>query len=137
MSRFAASAALLAMLPATALAHGQAGGPHGGEVEDASPGPGHIELLVRQDRLEVYLTDAEDRPLPAAGLSGVATVLVSRRKQRVDLIPAGPGADVGALAGTGSFTVAPDLRVLVVVEIAGTRQQALFAPPLVAREPPP
>lgn len=124
MLRYAFAAALL--LPAAAFAHSDLNGPHGGDVEDASPGPYHIETTVKGSTLSVFITDQDGNPAPAAGVTGTAVVLVNKVKTPVTLAPA---AD-NQLQGTGAFTAAPDMRVLVTLMIDGQKQQALFSPPV-------
>jgi hypothetical protein len=117
-------AILIAALPALALAHGADPGPHGGEVEDANPGPAlHIEVVLKGSAISVYLADEDGKQVPTAGVTGTATVLVNKKKEQVTLAPAGNNL----LTGTGSFTPATDLRMLVAVIVSGTKQQALFS----------
>ena len=123
MLRYACAAALL-LLPAMAFAHSDLNGPHGGDVEDANPGPYHIETAVKGSTLSVFITDQDGNPSPAAGVTGNAVVLVYKVKTPVTLSPA---AD-NQLQGSGAFTPAPDMRVLVVLTIDGQKQQALFSP---------
>jgi hypothetical protein len=116
--------ALLAGLPGFAFAHGGLVGPHGGDVEDATPGPSlHFEMVVTGSTVSVYLSDEDGKSIPVAGSTGMATVLVNKKKELVKLEPAGDNL----LKGTGSFAVAADIRMLVLVNIGGTKQQALFS----------
>ena len=126
MLRRYACAAALALLPAPALAHSDMNGPHGGEVEDANPGPYHFETAVEGHTLSVFITDADGNPVAAANAPGTAIVLVNKVKEQVTLAP----VSANELKGTGSFTAAPDMRVLVSLVIDGQKQQALFSPPV-------
>jgi hypothetical protein len=125
MSKLVAVALFAALLlPAAALAHSDPNGPHGGEVQDATPGPIHIETVVEGNTLSVYLTDADGNPLRADTAQGQATVLAHKVKQQVTLLPS--GKDV--LKGSGDFVPEPTMRVLVVLTLDGQKQQALFSP---------
>lgn len=112
------------LLPGAAWAHTDANGPHGGEVQDAQPGPIHMETVIEGNTVSVYLTDADGGAMPATGAQGQATVLVNKVKQQVKLLPS--GKDV--LKGTGDFVPDPGMRVLVVLTLDGQKQQALFSP---------
>lgn len=125
MPRPAALAAALVLLPTLALAHSDMNGPHGGEVEDANPGPYHFETAVQGNTLSVFVTDADEKPVTAAAITGFAVVLVNKVKQQVALAPAA----ANQLQGSGSFAAGAELRVLVSLVIDGQKQQALFSPP--------
>jgi hypothetical protein len=117
-------AVIFGSLPGLALAHSGDIGVHGGEIEDANPGPTlHFEVVVKGSTVNVYLSDEDGKPVAAAGVAGTVTVLVNKKKEVVKLEPT--ASDL--LSGAGSFTVAPDLRMLVSVTIGGAKQQALFS----------
>lgn len=117
---------LLPMLaPVLALAHSDMNGPHGGEVEDANPGPYHFETAVQGNTLSVFVTDADEKPVPVTPITGFALVLVNKVKQQVTLAPVA----ANQLQGSGSFAAGAELRVLVSLVIDGQKQQALFSPP--------
>ena len=133
MPRPAALAAALVLLPmlapalapALALAHSDMNGPHGGEVEDANPGPYHFETAVQGNTLSVFVTDADEKPVAVAPITGFAVVLANKVKQQVALAPVA----ANQLQGSGSFAAGAELRVLVSLVIDGQKQQALFSPP--------
>ena len=75
--------ALIMYLPA--VAHDVVKGPNGGRVVDA--GAYHVELVARQDAVEVFLTDANEKTVPTAGFKGVAILLVEGKSQRIVLEP--------------------------------------------------
>ena len=118
--------ALLALLPGVAAAHSDLNGPNGGDVEDANPGPYHLETAVAGGTLSVFITDADGKPVPAASVTGSAIVLVNKVKQQVPLAP----LKDNQLQGSGAFVAAPDMRVLVSLVIDGQTQKALFTPPV-------
>ena len=81
-------ATILALtLAAPAIAHDVAKGANGGRVAEA--GSYHVELVAKNTRVEVFLTDANDKPISAGGFKGVAILLVSGRSQRIPLTPEG------------------------------------------------
>lgn len=84
MSTIALSVALLA--PTFALAHDAAKGRHGGWRVDA--GKYHTELVVDgSSNVVVYLSDADDKPIPAAGFKGTAIFIIDGKSQRFALAP--------------------------------------------------
>ena len=84
-STIALSVALLA--PALTLAHDAAKGRHGGWRVDA--GKFHTELVVDgSSRVVVYLSDADDKPIPATGFKGTAIFIIDGKSQRFALAPA-------------------------------------------------
>ena len=106
----ATAAFLIAALPATA--HEVAKGPHGGRVVEA--GPYHVELVVETRAVAVYLSDADSKPIPAAGFKGIALLTVSGKAQRIELAPkddrligSSPVAVPAAVKGVVQLT-APD-----------------------------
>jgi hypothetical protein len=81
------------LIAAPALAH-EAKGPNGGRIADA--GPYHVELVAKEKRVELYLSDAADKPVPATGFKGVAILTVGGKAQRIVLEPAEPTRLSGA-----------------------------------------
>ena len=81
---FAVTALILAL---PALGHDMAKGPNGGRVAQA--GDYHVELVVRSNVIEVFLTDTGDKPVPPAGFKGVAILMVAGKSARIVLEPAG------------------------------------------------
>lgn len=108
----------------SSFAHTIVNGPHGGEVEDANPGPLlHFETVVKGTTATVYLTDEDGKPLLAAGVSGTIIVLANEKKVSFPLTPAGPNV----LTGTGNFASDPNMKALVTLTISGQQQKALFS----------
>jgi hypothetical protein len=65
-------AAGLALFAFAAAAHEMRSGPNGGQVVDA--GQYHLELVAEQSKLTIFLSDADDKPVAAAGSSGRAII---------------------------------------------------------------
>ena len=86
---------LLLGLPA-AGAHELDNGPHGGRVVEA--GAYHVELTVKDSAVEVFLTDASNKPVSVAGFKGVAIFSVSGKAQRIVLEPKEASSLAGAAA---------------------------------------
>jgi tryptophan synthase beta subunit len=107
----------------SAGADGPAIGPHGGQVRDA--GKYHLELVVKNTALTVYVAGNKDTKVATKGAIGAATVLAGKSTSNVKLEPSGDNA----LAGNGSFQPAPDMKVVVSVTLLGQPPiQARFTP---------
>jgi len=115
--------AILFACSSFARADGPAIGPNGGQVRDA--GKYHLELVVKNAALTLYITGAKDAKVATQGATGSATVLAGKNTSNVKLEPSGGNA----LAGGGSFQAAPDMKVVVSVTLPGQ-------PPIQARFPP-
>ncbi|MBI4291850.1 MAG: hypothetical protein HY661_10250 [Betaproteobacteria bacterium] len=111
-------------LPASALAHGEKIGPNGGVVEDA--GKYHVELVMKNDGLRAFVTDAKDVKVDTKGAAATAIVLVGKEKATVKLAPAG-GTE---LAAGGKFDAAAGAKVVVSLTLQGQpAAQARFTLP--------
>ena len=98
-------------------------GPNGGQVKDA--GKNHVELVVKDNALMLYVTGAKDAKVATKGATGSATVLSGKNTTSVKLEPAGENA----LAGAAKFETAPGMKVVVTLTLAGENPvQARFAP---------
>ena len=107
-----------ATLPARAH---DAKGPNGGQLTDA--GKYHVELVGKGTRLEVFISDANDKPLPATGFKALAILVIDGKPQRIPLQP--EGAD--RLTGTAPAPLAsPAKGVLQLTAPDGTVAQAKF-----------
>ena len=116
-------AATLLCLSLAARADGPAIGPNGGQVKDA--GKYHLELVVKDTSLTVYVTGSKDAKIATKGAIGAATVLAGKSTSNVKLEP---GSE-NVLAGNGSFQPVPDMKVVVSVTLPGQPPvQARFTP---------
>ncbi len=100
----ATAAFLIAALPATA--HEISKGPNGGRVVEA--GPYHVELVVETKAVMVYVSDAKEKPIPAAGFKGLAILTIGGKAQRIELTPAD-----NRLAGASPVAVPADVNGVV------------------------
>jgi len=103
-------AALLAtavlVTPLAALAHGAPPAPaHGGTVAEGS-GEHWVEMSVAGDQLTAWVSDEDNKPIPAVQLGGKATILIDGKTQIVPLSPAAENSLTGNLAAqpTGRMT---------------------------------
>ncbi len=99
---FAASAVFAPL----ASAHGTPPAPaHGGIVEEGS-GEHWVELAVAGDQVTAWVSDEDNKPIPAAQLGGRATVLIDGKTQNVALSPADANSVTGKLSApaTGKVT---------------------------------
>ncbi|WP_407520111.1 hypothetical protein [Methylobacterium oryzisoli] len=74
------------LLAAPVCAH-EASGRNGGRVADA--GPYHLELVARERTVDVYVLDGAEAPLPAAGFTATAFLMIDGKPARIALAPAG------------------------------------------------
>jgi hypothetical protein len=120
---------LLALTPVAASAqtthdHAKMGshGPNGGKIEHA--GATHLELVIKDSTLRVYLYDEDMKPTAAQGTEVTVTVQVDGKRETVKLLPTGSNV----MEGKGSFAGGPGLRAVVAVKLPGKPiVQARFA----------
>ncbi|HZA01469.1 MAG TPA: hypothetical protein VE665_04230 [Hyphomicrobiaceae bacterium] len=79
---------IIAASAASAHSHGKGSskGPNGGAVSHA--GNYHVELVAKGTSVDVFVTDAKDKPVPAERMKATAILLVKGKSQRVELEPA-------------------------------------------------
>ncbi len=89
-------------------AHEAAKGRNGGLRVDA--GKYHTELLVDgSTSVIVFLSDADDKPIPAAGFKATAILIIDGKSQRIELTP----AEASRLVGTAPSPVKPGIKGVV------------------------
>ncbi|MGL4440786.1 MAG: hypothetical protein ACRCUE_16110 [Bosea sp. (in: a-proteobacteria)] len=93
---FVVSIAALLALPATAEAHQPRKGPNGGELVDA--GNYHVEVVGKGTSLEVYVSDALDRPLKANEFKALAIMVIDGKSHRIPLEALADGTKLRATA---------------------------------------
>jgi hypothetical protein len=87
---------MLTMSLAFVHAHEQRVGPRGGALVDA--GTYHVEMVIRDKAIEIFVSDAQDKPLPAKGFKALAILAVAGKSIRVTLEPSPDGAKLTGLA---------------------------------------
>jgi hypothetical protein len=108
-ARWLLIAALL--IPAgSAWAH-DAKGKHGGRIADA--GSYHVEMVVKSDIVDVFISDEGDKPVAASGFKGTAILVAGGKSQRIVLAP------VDGTRLTGSATSALPGQPKGVVQLTG------------------
>jgi hypothetical protein len=100
----ATTAFLIVALPA--MAHEVSKGPNGGRVVEA--GPYHVELVVETKAVAVYVSDANEKPVPATGFKGLAILTIGGKAQRIELTASG-----NRLAGSSPVTVPTEVKGVV------------------------
>jgi hypothetical protein len=110
MKKFLFAAALL--ISGSAFAH-ETTGPNGGPLVDA--GNLHVELVTRDRTVDVFVSDAKDKPLDVAGYKGSAILIVGGKPLRVTLEPAG----ANRLSGTAAVEVPKGVKGAVQVQPPG------------------
>ena len=115
----AAISALTFALPASG--HEMEIGPHGGRVMQA--GDHHVELVANDAVVEVFLTDAGDKPIAATGFKGIAILVVGGKSTRVALEPTG---DARLLGKAASAVPSRPVGVVQITKPDGKTAQARF-----------
>jgi hypothetical protein len=71
----------------------------------------HLELVVKDKELTVYVMDHGNEAQPSAGMTATATILSGETKTEVTLEP----AEENLLKGTGDFKISDDMKVVLSV----------------------
>jgi hypothetical protein len=82
-------AAGLANLPAGSFAHAPKIGENGGLQTDA--GSFHVELIAKENSVDVYLRDHANKVVASAGFKGTAILMIDGKPLRIS----GAGVEVG------------------------------------------
>lgn len=121
--RFIFGIAAIAFVSLTYAHENAPAGPNGGEVRDA--GKYHLELVAKDGKLALYVTDDKDKKVPTQGAAATATILSGKDKATVKLEPAGENA----LTGATKLQPASDMKVVVSLALPGQPSlQARFTP---------
>jgi hypothetical protein len=105
--------------------------PHGGLV--AAAGAYHVELVLKPDRVQVFVTDHLDKPINIQGVTGAANLRVKGEKPRqvplrvVD----------GRLEGPAVIPADAPVTVMIRLKIGGTEQMVPYAWPAGGPKPKP
>lgn len=113
---------LVLMTSFAAFAHETAKGRNGGLRVDA--GKYHTELLVDgTNNVAVFLSDADDKPIPAKGFKANAILVIGGKSQRFPLTP----AEGSKLVGTAPAPVKPGVKGAIQLSAPdGATAQAKF-----------
>lgn len=113
---------LVLIAGSVALAHEAAKGRNGGLRVDA--GAYHTELLVDGTaNVTVFLSDADDRPIPAKDFKANAILIIDGKSQRFPLTP----AEGSKLVGTAPVPIQPGVKGAIQLTAPdGTTAQAKF-----------
>lgn len=127
-SRILLSFALAMALSGLAWAHSESGTakvipPHGGLL--ASTGTYHVELVLKPDRVQVFVNDHLDKPINIQGVTGTANLRVKGKKsQRVSLQVVDD-----RLEGPAAIPADAPVTVMIMLKIDGTEQMVPYAWP--------
>lgn len=111
---------IAALLTTPAWAH-DAKGPNGGQLTDA--GAYHVELVSKQTDVELFVSDAKERPVAATGFKALAILLIDGKPQRITLQPAG----TDRLKGSAAMPLPRSVKGVVQLTAPdGTVSQATF-----------
>jgi hypothetical protein len=88
--RAALAIILLTLGLSLAHAHEQRDGPRGGALVDV--GTYHAEIVITDRAVEIFVSDANDKPLPATGFKALAILAVGGKSVRVTLEPSPDGS---------------------------------------------
>jgi hypothetical protein len=94
---------------------------HGGAVVMA--GTYHVELVIKDRQVDVYLLGHDDKPVAVTGRKGVAILMADGKSVRIPLEPVGSERLSGKAADAGPTT---PKGVVQITEPAGGTVQARF-----------
>ena len=115
-----ASLAVLLTIAFNAMAH-DTKGPHGGRLTDADTY--HMELVIKSDVIEIFISDTNERPLASSGFSAVALLAAGGKSQRTVLTP----VESDRLAGKLSIAFSSEPKGIVqLTSPDGKTSQAKF-----------
>lgn len=105
--------------------------PHGGLL--ASTGDYHVELLLKPDRVQVFVADHLDKPINIQGVTGTVNLRVKGKKaQQVQLQMVDD-----RLEGAVSIPADTPVTVMILLKIGGTEQMVPYAWPAGGPKPMP
>lgn len=112
---------VLAIAPIPILAHGERPqAAHGGIVEDAQGV--WVELVVKATEVSVYVLTEDHKTVPAAQITGMATVLVDGKSYKVELSP----GDANSVKGTLPVPASGRIVATVALTVGGKPASARF-----------
>jgi hypothetical protein len=108
----------LIMFSAAAFAHAPKVGVNGGPQTNA--GAYHVEMVIKDRTLAVYLRDHGDKPVATEGFGGTAILVIEGKSERINLTPGGDNRLTGT--STVPLPVAPTGVVRLTIPAGGTVQ---------------
>lgn len=116
------STIIAALLMLSGFAHAHEGvGPNGGKLIEA--GNLHMELVSKGRSIDVFVTDANDKPLAVDGYKGAAVLVIDGKPQRIQLAP----AEANRMTGAAAIDVPTNPRGAVQLQLpAGGSAQGRF-----------
>jgi hypothetical protein len=93
-----------ALIATAALAHAPEKGKNGGQQVDA--GNYHVEAVVKDNTLDVFITDHDEKPVLTKGFKGTAVLIVKGKPAQIVLAPRGDNV----LTGTSPVELAAPIR---------------------------
>ncbi len=108
------------LLATVALAH-EAIGPNGGRLVDA--GNLHVELVPKGRAVDVFVSDANEKPVSVEGYKGTAVLVIGGKPHRIQLAP----AKDNRLSGTAEVDVPSSVKGAVQMQLPnGSSVQGRF-----------
>lgn len=108
------------LIASAALAH-EAIGPNGGRLVDA--GNLHVELVPKGKAIDVFVSDANEKPIPVEGYRGTAVLVIGGKPHRIQLSP----ANANRLTGTAEVDVPASVKGAVQMQLpTGASVQGRF-----------
>ncbi|HRF08595.1 MAG TPA: hypothetical protein PL193_08125 [Xanthobacteraceae bacterium] len=93
-----------ALLAGAAVAHAPEKGKNGGQQTDA--GNFHVEVVVKGNTLDVFVTDHSETPVSTKGFKGTAVLIVNGKPAQIKLAPRGENV----LTGTSPVTLSTPVK---------------------------
>ncbi len=99
----------------------EAKGKHGGRITDA--GSYHVEMVLKSDTVDVFVSDASENPVAISGFKGTAILVVDGKSQRIVLAP----VDGTRLSGSATAALPSQSKGVVQLTVGGGKTiQAKF-----------
>lgn len=105
--------------------------PHGGLL--ASTGAYHVELVLKPDRVQVFVADHLDKPINIQGVTGTANLRVKGekpRRVRLQVVD-------DRLEGPAAIPADAPVTVMIMFKVGGTEQMVPYAWPAGGPKPKP
>lgn len=107
------------LIAGSAVAHAPEKGKNGGQQSDA--GNFHVEVVVKGNVLDVFVTDHGEVPVSTKGFKGVAVLIVNGKPAQIKLAPRGENVL------TGTAPVALSTPVKGAIQITNSDNQTVQA----------